>query len=80
MEAEVVQMNLEGEMCPYTLILTIKKSKEIKADLDSGRKILEVLVDHSPTTDNFPAEFGKRGYQVEVEKIGSGRWKVVIKK
>ena len=80
MEPEIVQLNLEGEICPYTLILTIRKSKEIKVDLDSGKKILEILVDHSPTTDNFPSEFSKRGYQVDIKKLGSGRWKVTIKK
>jgi TusA-related sulfurtransferase len=80
MKPEIVQLNLENEICPYTLILTIRKSKEIKSDLDSGKKILEVFVDHSPTTDNLPIEFSKRGYQVDVEKLGSGRWKFVIKK
>ena len=80
MNKEIVKLNLEGEICPYTLILAIKKSEEIGNDLKTGRKILEVLVDHPPVTDNFPGEFQSRGYQVNIEKIGSGEWKVIIKK
>ena len=80
MSPEIIRLNLEGEICPYTLILAIKKSKEIKGDLTAGKKILEVIVDHPPIVDNFPEEFGRRGYRVEIKKTGSANWLVRIKK
>lgn len=80
MKPEIIKLNLENEICPYTLITAIKKSEEIESDLKSGRKILEVIVDHPPVVDNFPEEFARRGYQVDIEKIGSAKWKLTIKK
>jgi len=80
MDKDIVQLNLENEICPYTLIKALKKSKEIENDLKSGNKILEVIVDHPPTIDNFPEEFKKRGYQVEIKKVGAAKWGIVIKK
>ncbi|MFH1402363.1 MAG: sulfurtransferase TusA family protein [Patescibacteria group bacterium] len=78
MKPKIVELNLEGELCPYTLILAIKKSKEIADDLKAGKKILEVLVDHPPVIDNFPEEFKNRGYKVKIKKLGSARWVVAI--
>jgi len=80
MSQEIVKLNLDGEICPYTLILAIRKSEEIENDLKSGKKALEVIVDHPPIVDNFPAEFKGRGYQVNIKKIGSAKWEVIIKK
>jgi len=80
MEPEIVKLNLENEICPYTLITAIKKSEEIEDDLKSGRKILEIIVDHPPVVDNFPDEFERRGYQIDIKKTGSAKWKLIIKK
>ena len=79
MKAQVVKLNLEGELCPYTLILAIKKSEEIADDLKSGKKILEIMVDHPPIVDNFPEEFKNRGYKVKIKKLGSAEWLATIK-
>ena len=78
MTSEILKLNLEGEICPYTLIRTIKKVEEIKKDLESGRKILEVFYDHPPVVDNIPTELKKRGFQASVEKIKVAQWRAVI--
>ena len=80
MDPEIIKLNIEGEVCPYPLILTIKKYQEIKEDLESGRKTLEILTDHPPATENIPREFRKRGFLVEVKKIGPAKWKILISK
>ena len=80
MSPEIEILNLENEICPYTLIYAVQKAEEIKEDLDSGRKILQVIVEHPPVIDNFPDEFGRRGYRVEIEKVGSAQWTVNIQK
>jgi len=76
---EAIILNLEGEICPYTLIYTIKKLEEVKQDLEKG-KILEIFYDHPPVVENIPLEVSKRGFKSEVEKISSGKWKISIKK
>jgi len=77
---KTVKLNIEGEICPYTLIQTVRKVEEIEEDLKSGRKILEVIYDHPPVVDNIPVEFQKRGFQVEIKKTGVAKWQVIIKK
>lgn len=80
MTPEIIKLNLEGEICPYTLIRTLNKAKEIKYDLESGKKILEVIYDHPPAADNVPTEFQKHGLRAKVEKTGNARWKITIQK
>jgi TusA-related sulfurtransferase len=80
MDPEIIKLNLEGEICPYTLITAIKKSEEIEKDLRTNKKILEVLVDHPPVVDNFSTEFQSKGYQVEIKKLSPAKWQVIIKK
>ncbi len=77
---EIIKLNIEGEICPYPLITTIKKYQEIKENLESGKRILEVTTDHPPAYENIPREFRKKGFQVEVEKMGPAKWKIIIKK
>lgn len=78
MAVEVVKLDLEGEICPYTLISAIKKIEEIGADLKAGLKILEITVDHPPVIDNFPEEFERRGHKVKVVKYSLSRWRVIV--
>lgn len=80
MKQKVVKLNVEGEICPYPLIMTIKKIQEIKDGLELKEKILEVVTDCPPTIENIPAEFQRRGFKVNVEKISAARWRVTIKK
>lgn len=80
MNPEIVKLDLEGEICPYTLIRTIKKVEDIREDLLSKRKVLEVTYDHPPVIDNIPGEIQKRGFQVSIEKIGPARYRGMIKK
>jgi len=60
------------------LIRTVKKVEEIKEDLESGRKVLEVFYDHPPIVDNIPVELKKRGFQAEIEKLKVAQWRAVI--
>jgi len=79
MSPEIEILNLENEICPYTLIYAVQKAEEIKEDLDSGRKILQVIVEHPPVIDNFPDEFGRRGYRVEIEKVAAENPEKILK-
>lgn len=71
-------LNLENEICPYTLIQALKKADSIDKELRNGEKKLRILVDHPPVVDNFPAEFKSRGFKVNVEKIDQAKWSVTV--
>lgn len=77
---EIIEFNIEGETCPYPLILTIRKVEEIKPGLDSGKQLLEVITDCLSASYNIPLEFRKRGYQVGVKKIDKTKWRIIIQK
>lgn len=80
MNQEKIQLNLTGELCPYPLILSLKKYQELKNDVNSGKKILEIITDCLSAIDNIPTEYKKRGFKVDVQKIEAGKWKIIIKK
>lgn len=80
MEPEIIKLNLEGEICPYPLISTLKKVDEIKDDLASGKKILEVSIDHPAALETIPIEIRKRGFSVEIKQIETAKWEIIIKK
>ncbi len=71
-------LNLENEICPYTLIQALKKADLMDEELRNGKKKLQILVDHPPAVDNFPAEFKNRGFKVKVEKIDQAKWSVIV--
>lgn len=77
-QKEIVKLNLEQEICPYTLIGALKKAKELEKEIRAGLIVLEISIDHPPATDNFPAEFSKRGYKLSIKKIGSAKWLVSV--
>ena len=70
---------MEGGICPYPLIEAIKKAEKISEDLMTGKKILEIITDCLPATENIPTEFHKRGFASEIEKIESVKWRIIIK-
>lgn len=75
---EIIKLNLEGEICPYTLILTLKKVQEEERNLREGKKILEVYIDSPATIENIPFELKKRGFNVEIQKLTNLKCKITI--
>lgn len=80
MKLKIITFNLEGEVCPYPLIMAIKEFEKIKKDVISGEKIFEIITDCPAAIENVPSEFSKRGMRSEVKSMGRGRWKIIIKK
>ncbi|WP_027340468.1 sulfurtransferase TusA family protein [Halonatronum saccharophilum] len=64
-----------GEPCPLPLM---KVEKRIK-DLNRGDKIY-IEVDHTCAMTNVPEWARKRGYDVEVEEVSFGEWKITVTK
>ena len=70
------QLDIRGKICPYTLMDTRDKLKEL-----SEGEVLEVLVDFEPaamvTIPNFCA---KKGYPFQTIPGGEGRWRLRIER
>ncbi|MHC1584776.1 MAG: sulfurtransferase TusA family protein [Candidatus Syntropharchaeia archaeon] len=78
MEEEII--DLKGDVCPYPLVMAIKKVIEVEDTLKSGALSLTFIVDHPPATRSIPKEIKKRGYDVEVNKRGAGEWEIIVRK
>jgi TusA-related sulfurtransferase len=68
-------LDVRGEICPYPMIRTVDALEKLRPDEE-----LEVLTDHPPALTTIPWEAAKRGYTVDVEKVASGEWKLVLKR
>ena len=80
MGVEVIDIDLRGDVCPYPLIVAIKKISEIEDSLKKGEKILRFIIDHPPATRSIPREAEKRGYETELKKTGAAEWEITIKR
>ena len=73
---EARELDLCGEVCPYTFVRTRLALEE----LPIGSR-LRVLVDHEPASRNVPRSAEDWGQRVEgVEPAGDGRWAIAIVK
>lgn len=69
-----MKLDVRGEICPYPMMRTVNALENLSADEE-----LEVLTDHAPALATIPWEASKRGYAVDVEKVGSGEWKLTLR-
>ncbi len=70
-------IDLRGEICPYTFVLTKLNLEELKPNT-----ILEVIIDYPPAAENIPRSVKEQnlGEVLGVDKISSNEWKITIKK
>lgn len=70
------ELNLRGEVCPYTFV----KSKLALEEMESGQ-LLRVVVDNPESADNVPRSLKNEGHAVlEVVQIASTEWAIVVRK
>jgi thiosulfate/3-mercaptopyruvate sulfurtransferase len=69
------QIDLRGELCPYTLIYTKKKIDELLP----GAK-LQVLIDNEDATQTIPAWAEQTGHQILKLEPSENGWRIVIQK
>lgn len=70
-------INLKGEVCPYTFVLTKLNLEEM-----GPNQILEVIIDYPPAVENIPRSVKDQnlGEVLSVDKVGRNEWKLIIKK
>jgi TusA-related sulfurtransferase len=70
------ELDLKGEVCPYTFVKTKLKLEE----LGSGDE-LTVTFDHAPAVENVPRSLKNEGHKIlGIEQKGDRLWKVRIRK
>jgi len=71
-----ITIDLTGQICPWPVINTNKELKKLNSN-----ELLEVLVDHMPSTLNIPASVKKDGHLVVYSTSSDdGVYKITIQK
>lgn len=75
-EAPHKQLDLRGEVCPYTFV----KSKLLMEEMAVG-ELLELIVDFPPAVRNVSRSMEMEGHEVtEVREVGQRAWKILLRK
>ena len=70
------ELDLCGEVCPYTFVKTKLKLE----DIESGEELI-VTFDHAPAVENVPRSLKNEGHKIMgIEQKGDHLWKVRIRK
>ena len=70
------QIDIRGQICPYTLIETRDALKEL-----SNGQVLEVVCDYEPAaTTTIPNFCQKKGYPLETTEESSNLWRLRIQR
>ncbi len=70
------ELDLSGEVCPYTFVKTKLKLEEIEC----GEELI-VTFDHAPAVENVPRSLKNEGHKIMgIEQKGDHLWKVRIRK
>lgn len=70
------ELDLRGEVCPYTFVKTKLKLEE----LDSGRE-LTIPLDDSAATANVSKSLRNEGHEIlDLKAISGEVWQIVVKK
>ncbi len=63
-----VNLDLRGQICPATLLMSLKRLNEMKGELKAGASRLTILTDHRDATVTVPEAASNMGYAVSVMK------------
>jgi tRNA 2-thiouridine synthesizing protein A len=73
---ELEELDLRGEVCPYTFV----KTKIRLEELDSGQD-LTILLDDSAATANVSRSLKSEGHEIlDLKAVSGGVWQIVVKK
>jgi tRNA 2-thiouridine synthesizing protein A len=76
MRAVTEELDLRGEVCPYTFVKTKLRLEE----LESGQDLI-ILLDDSAATANVSRSLRNEGHEIlDLKAISSEVWQIVVKK
>lgn len=65
---KLVSLDLRGQICPATLLMSLKRLNELNGELKMGASRLAILTDHREATVTVPEAASNMGYAVSVTK------------
>jgi len=72
MNAEMLELDIRGQMCPSCLLLTLREINKHHAQLTSGSARLTVLIDSRDATTTIPQAVKNLGLNATIEKLADG--------
>lgn len=69
---DTLQLDIQGQICPSCLLLTLKALNEHGAAVRSGDKVIVVVTDDRQATCTIPEAVAKMGYQSDVSRGDDG--------
>tara|TARA_B110000240_G_C13236953_1_gene341485 strand:- start:1 stop:243 length:243 start_codon:yes stop_codon:yes gene_type:complete len=75
-DEQIPILDVRGEICPYPML---KTNEALDGD-HKGVVTIDVLTDHPPALSTIPPQAMKRGYEVEIDELGSGEWRMRLSK
>ncbi len=75
--AHTVNLDLRGQVCPATLLLSLREINNRRDDLQRGTARLVILTDHRDATVTVPDTASSMGYEVSVAKV-EGHYVITI--
>ncbi len=72
-----IEYDIRGQMCPSTLLTTLKEINRLKEQLSSGSIYIEVKTDNRDATSTIPTTVNNMGYEATVTKK-EGYYQIII--
>jgi len=69
--------DIRGQVCPSTLLVTLREVNTIYDDLSRGERVLEVLTDSRKATHTIPEAVANMGLKVDVS-AQNGHYLILI--
>lgn len=76
---EIRTLDLRGQICPSTLLVSLKAINENRTDLKEGKLELHILTDNRDSITTIPSTAKNMGYVCSVEKTTEGYYRIVVK-
>ncbi|HIJ60345.1 MAG TPA: sulfurtransferase TusA family protein [Nitrospirae bacterium] len=77
---ETTILDIRGQVCPSTLLVSLKEINKHKDSLKSGKSKLKIITDNRDAVTTIPESCKSMGYPCDVEKSVEGYYIITIKK
>ncbi len=65
---ENIEFDIRGQICPSSLLTTLKELNSLKQEIKSGQVIITVKTDNRDATVTIPETATNMGYEVNINK------------
>jgi len=78
MAAEIMEIDIRGQVCPSSLLLALREVNKQHEKLASGHFQILVMTDNRDAIGTIPAAVESMGFSVDVEKK-EGFYRILVK-